>query len=93
MTFSFVANFSNGPSFVYPTKGLYSLVKRLKINDTILINNIEWVISEHRIGRGREWKYTLSYEDTDGSYTTMSLNERAMDGLALSGGFIGSIDK
>ena len=42
------------------------------------------------MGRGREWKYTLSYEDTDGSYTTMSLNERAMDGLTLTGGMIGS---
>ena len=63
---------------------------KYKINDTILINNIEWIVSEHRMQRGREWMYTLSHEDTDGSYTTMSLNERAMDGLALSGGFIGS---
>ena len=63
---------------------------RYKINDTIIINNKEWLIAEYRMGRGREYKYTLSHEDTDGSYTTMSLNERAMDGLALSGGFIGS---
>jgi hypothetical protein len=40
--------------------------------------------------RGREYKYTLSYEHTDGSYETMSLNERAMDGLALTGGMMGS---
>ena len=63
---------------------------KYNIGDTILINNTEWRIAEHRMGRGREWKYTLSYEDTDGSYTTMSLNERAMDGLVLSGGFTGS---
>ena len=63
---------------------------RYKINDTIVINNVEWSISEYRMGRGREWKYTLSYEDTDGSYTTMSLNERAMDGLALTRGMMGS---
>jgi hypothetical protein len=58
---------------------------KYKINDTIVINNVEWLISEYRMGRGREYKYTLSYEDTDGSYTTMSLNERAMDGITLIG--------
>ena len=66
---------------------------KYNIGSSILINNTEWVIAEHRMGRGRQWLYTLSHEDTDGSYTTMSLNERAMDGLALSGGFIGSTDK
>ena len=63
------------------------------IGSSILINNTEWVVAEHRMRGGREWIYTLSHEATDGSYTTMSLNERAMDGIALSGGFIGSIDK
>ena len=63
---------------------------KYKINDTITINNTEWLISEYRLSRGREYKYTLSHEDTDGNYITMSLNERAMDGLALSGGLIGS---
>ena len=63
---------------------------RYKINDTVVINNVEWLIAEHRMGRGREWKYTLSHEDTDGTYTTMSLNERAMDGLAKTGGMMGS---
>ena len=63
---------------------------KYKINDTISINNTEWLIAEYRMGRGREYMYTLSHEDTDGSYTTMSLNERAMDGLALTGGMMGS---
>ena len=63
---------------------------KYKINDTIVINNVEWLIAEYRMGRGRQWTYTLSHEDTDGTYTTMSLNERAMDGLALSGGMMGS---
>ena len=58
--------------------------------ETISINNIEWVIAEYRMSRGREYRYTLSYEHTDGSFETMSLNERAMDGLVLSGGVIGS---
>ena len=63
---------------------------KYKIDDTVMINNTEWRIAEYRMSRGREWTYTLSYEDTDGTFTTMSLNERAMDGLALTGGFIGS---
>ena len=63
---------------------------KYNIGDSISINNTDWTISEHRMGRGREWKYTLSHESTDGSFTTMSLNERAMDGLALTGGMIGS---
>ena len=58
---------------------------KYKINDTIVINNIEWIIAEYRLGRGREYKYTLSHEETDGSYITMSLNERAMDGVTLTG--------
>ena len=58
---------------------------KYSIDSTIVINNKEWRVAEYRMGRGREWKYTLSYEDTDGSYTTMSLNERAMDGVTLNG--------
>ena len=63
---------------------------RYKINDTVVINNKEWRIAEYRMGRGREWVYTLSYEDTDGSYTTMRVNERAIDGITLKGEMIGS---
>ena len=66
---------------------------KYNIGDAISINNTDWVISEHRMGRGRQWTYTLSHEDTDGSYTTMSLNERAMDGLKLTGGMMGSKDE
>ena len=58
---------------------------KYNIGDAVSINNTDWVIAEHRMGRGRQWLYTLSYEDTDGSYTTMSLNERAMDGVTLTG--------
>ena len=63
---------------------------KYNIGDTVSINNVEWVIAEHRMGRGREYKYTLSHEDTDGSFTTMSLNERAMDGVKLTGSIMGS---
>ena len=63
---------------------------KYKIDTMISINNKDWRIAEYRMGRGREWVYTLSYESTDGSYTTMSLNERAIDGITLVGGMMGS---
>ncbi len=55
----------------------------------MLINNTEWEIIEHRVGRGKEWIYTLKRGDgtvdTDGNAVTMSLNEVAMDGVTLNG--------
>ena len=63
---------------------------KYKIDDMISINNKDWRIAEYRMGRGREWIYTLAHEATDGSYTIMSLNERAMDGITLTGNMIGS---
>ena len=59
----------------------------------ISINNLDWRVAEYRMGRGREWVYTLSHEDTDGSYTTMRVNERAIDGITLVGGMVGNIDE
>jgi hypothetical protein len=66
---------------------------KYKIDDTISINNADWRIAEFRMGRGREWVYTLSHEDTDGTYTTMRVNERAIDGITSSGGMVGSISE
>jgi len=66
---------------------------KYKIDDMISINNKEWRIAEFRMGRGREWLYTLSHEDTDGTYTTMSINERAIDGITLAGGMVGSVSE
>ena len=63
---------------------------KYKIGDTIEINNVEWIIAEYRMSRGREYRYTLSHEDTDGSFTTMSLNEISMDWVTLTGEIIGS---
>ena len=48
------------------------------INTVIMINNCEWRVAEYRLGRGREWVYTLSNEDIDGSFETMRLNEKAI---------------
>ena len=58
---------------------------KYKIDEMILINNKDWRIAEYRMGRGREWVYTLSHESTDGSYTTMRLNEMAIDGITMTG--------
>ena len=48
-----------------------------------MINNFEWRVAEFRMGRGREWVYTLSCEDTDGSFETMRLNETAISKIML----------
>ena len=53
------------------------------IDTIIMINNREWRIAEYRMGRGREWVYTLANERTDGSYHTMRLNEVAIEKIMV----------
>ena len=53
------------------------------IDTIIMINNREWRIAEYRMGRGREWVYTLANERTDGSYDTMRLNEVAIEKIMV----------
>ena len=48
------------------------------IDTIVMINNCEWRVAEYRMGRGREWVYTLANERTDGSFETMRLNEVAI---------------
>ena len=48
------------------------------IETIIMINDCEWKVAEYRLGRGREWVYTLSNEHVDGSFDTMRLNETAI---------------
>jgi len=48
------------------------------VDTIIMINNCEWRVAEYRLGRGREWVYTLSNEQVDGSFETMRLNEIAV---------------
>ena len=54
------------------------------IDTIIIINNSEWRVAEFRMGRGREWVYTLSFEDTDGSFETIRLNETAITKIMLT---------
>ena len=51
---------------------------RYPIDTIIMINNREWRITEYRLGRGREWVYTLSNEQVDGSFDTIRINETAI---------------
>ena len=53
------------------------------VDTIIMINNREWRIAEYRMGRGREWVYTLANECTDGSYDTMRLNEVAIEKILI----------
>ncbi len=66
---------------------------KYKLDEIITINDKEWRIAEHRMRGGREWIYTLSHEDVGGTYTTMSLNERAIDGITLKGGTVGGVSE
>jgi len=53
------------------------------IDTVININNRKWRVAEYRMGRGREWVYTLSIESTDGSYDSMRLNEVAIGKIMI----------
>ena len=48
------------------------------IDTIVTINNCDWRVAEYRLGRGREWVYTLANEHVDGSFDTMRLNETAI---------------
>ena len=53
------------------------------IDSIVMINNREWRVAEYRMGRGREWVYTLANEHTDGSFDTMRLNEVAIGKIII----------
>ena len=55
--------------------------------DTVIkINNCDWKVEEYRLGRGREWVYTLSTDGVvEGSFETMRLNETAIRKIISSG--------
>ena len=51
---------------------------KYSVDTVVMINNREWRVAEYRMGRGREWIYTLANERTDGSFDIMRLNEVAI---------------
>ena len=54
------------------------------IDTIVMINQCQWRVAEYRLGRGREWVYTLSHEHVDGSFDTMRLNETAIRKIILT---------
>ena len=55
------------------------------IGQRIIINDIEWRVAQKTLKYGREWQYTLSHENVDGSYRGMNLNEGALRLIIESG--------
>ena len=51
----------------------------------VSINDIEWRVADKMFRFGREWQYTLSHENVDGTYESMQLNETALLQIIESG--------
>jgi hypothetical protein len=49
------------------------------------INDREWKIAEKTFRFGREWQYTLSHENVDGTYETIRIGEDALLNIIQSG--------
>ena len=49
------------------------------------INDMEWKIAEKTFRFGREWQYTLSHENVDGTYETIRIGEDALLNIVESG--------
>ena len=60
-------------------------VKKDYIDTEVNINNEIWRVAEKRMKYGREWFYTLSRENIDGTYERLSLNEAALESIIESG--------
>ena len=56
-----------------------------RIGTRVVINNVEWRVADKAFRFGREWQYTLSHENVDGTYATMQLNEAALESIIESG--------
>ncbi len=56
-----------------------------RIGHIVSINNVEWRVAQKIFRFGREWQYTLSHENIDGTYESMSLNEVALEKIIESG--------
>ena len=55
------------------------------IGSIVNINNEEWRVAQKTLRWGREWQYTLSHENIDGTYESMQLNEGALESIIESG--------
>jgi hypothetical protein len=59
-----------------------------RIGTRIVINNVEWRVADKVFRFGREWQYTLSHENVDGTYESMQLNEEALESIIASGSIV-----
>ena len=55
------------------------------IDIEVNINNEIWRVADKAFRFGREWQYTLSHENVDGTYKSMQLNEDALENIIESG--------
>ena len=60
--------------------------QKYKLDKEITINNLQWRIAEYRFKYGREWVYVLQYENVDGTYKTIELNEKSLTEIIESAG-------
>ena len=60
-------------------------VKKDYIDTEVNINNEIWRVADKAFRFGREWQYTLSHENVDGTYKSMQLNEDALENIIESG--------
>mgnify|MGYP001195117549 CR=1 FL=1 len=51
----------------------------------IVLNDMEWKIAEKTFKYGREWQYTLSHENVDGTYASIRIGEDALLNIIQSG--------
>ena len=60
-------------------------MKKDYIDTIVSINNEEWRVAQKVHRFGREWQYTLSRENVDGTYKSIQLNETALESIIDSG--------
>ena len=60
-------------------------MKKDYIDTEVNINNEIWRVADKAFRFGREWQYTLSHENVDGTYKSMQLNEDALESIIESG--------
>ena len=56
-----------------------------RIGHIVSINNVEWRVAQKIFRFGREWQYTLSHENIDGTYESMMISESALETIIKSG--------
>ena len=56
-----------------------------RIGNTVSINDVVWRVAQKVFRYGREWQYTLSHENIDGTYESMMISESALEKIIESG--------